>query len=385
MIKRKITDYILNSMEIFPVVSILGSRQVGKTTLAKDIKKILENKNKDTIYLDLELPSDLNIINNAELFFENNKEKTIIIDEIQVKPELYPIIRAHIDKKRRNGAFILLGSSSSTLKKNTSESLAGRIIQHILNPFDFLETGDDKEKINRLWLRGGYPESFLAKNDSNSFLWRSAFLKTFFERDIPQFGINIPSQKLKQFWQMISHYHGQVWNASQIARSLGLSAPTIRNYMEIFEETFLVRRLSPYYVNLKKRITKSPKFFIIDSGMFHLTHNIEDLNSLLGFPMAGASWEGFVIEQIIRNLDNKTEYYYYRTQTGNEVDLVLKENDSITAIEVKLSMTPKLSKGLKISMDDLNAEKGFIIYPGEKRYSLSDKVEAISLKEFIDL
>jgi len=385
MIKRKITDYILNSMEIFPVVSILGSRQVGKTTLAKDIKKILENKNKDTIYLDLELPSDLNIINNAELFFENNKEKTIIIDEIQVKPELYPIIRAHIDKKRRNGAFILLGSSSSTLKKNTSESLAGRIIQHILNPFDFLETGDDKEKINRLWLRGGYPESFLAKNDSNSFLWRSAFLKTFFERDIPQFGINIPSQKLKQFWQMISHYHGQVWNASQIARSLGLSAPTIRNYMEIFEETFLVRRLSPYYVNLKKRITKSPKYFIIDSGMFHLTHNIEDLNSLLGFPMAGASWEGFVIEQIIRNLDNKTEYYYYRTQTGNEVDLVLKENDSITAIEVKLSMTPKLSKGLKISMDDLNAEKGFIIYPGEKRYSLSDKVEAISLKEFIDL
>ncbi|MGM0609400.1 MAG: ATP-binding protein, partial [Candidatus Muiribacteriota bacterium] len=197
MIKRKITQNILKSMEIFPAISILGSRQVGKTTLAKNILEILNNQKIDSIYLDLELPSDFNILNNSELFFENNQNKTIIIDEIQVKPDLYPIIRAFIDKNRKNGKFILLGSSSPALLKESSESLAGRIKQHILNPFDILETGTSKQNINNLWLRGGYPESFLATSGENSLLWRNAFLKTFFERDIPQYGINIPSIKLK--------------------------------------------------------------------------------------------------------------------------------------------------------------------------------------------
>lgn len=383
MIKRNLAKNILKSMEIFPVLSILGSRQVGKTTLAKEIKKIIEKNNIETVYLDLELPSDYNILSNIELFFENNQNKTIIIDEVQVRPDIYPVLRGIIDKNRKNGAFILLGSSSPGLQKNSSESLAGRITEHVLNPFDITEVGFDKSNLNKLWLYGGYPESFLAQNDENSYLWRISFLKTFFERDIPQLGINIPAQKLKHFWQLICHYHGQVWNASQISRNIGLSATTVRNYMFILEETFLVRRLEPYFVNIKKRIIRAPKYYVIDSGLFHASHNIIEFNTLLGFAMSGASWEGFVIEQIIRNLDYSFEFFYYRTQTGNEIDLILKKGNNIYAVEIKMSMSPAISKGLRIGMEDIKAESAYIIYPGEKSYYLDKNIMVSSLNEFL--
>ncbi|MFW5782087.1 MAG: ATP-binding protein [Candidatus Muiribacteriaceae bacterium] len=383
MIKRNLENKIIESLEYFPVISILGSRQVGKTTLAKKIKKIVEKNRSDAIYLDLELPSDMNIIENAELFFENNKEKMIIIDEVQRRPDLFPVLRAIVDKDRRNGRFILLGSSSPALKKETSESLAGRISQHILHPFDISETGLSGENIKKLWIRGGYPDSFLAKNDIASFKWRMAFQQTFFERDLPQLGINVSSVMIKRLWQMICHYHGQTWNASQIARSLGVSAPTVRSYMNILEETFLIRRIEPYYINIRKRLSKSPRYYIVDSGLFHLSSGIEDYNEILSFNMAGASWEGFVIEQIIRNLSFNTDYYYYRTQTGNEIDLILKKGNNITAVEIKLSMSPKVSKGLKISLDDIQADQAFIIYPGDKDYRVAENVEVVSLESFI--
>lgn len=376
MIKRIIQKQVEESLTTFPVVGILGPRQVGKTTLAKEIQKKISS----SLYLDLELPSDYNKLVEPELFLSEQKDKLIIIDEIQQKPELFSVIRALVDQDRKNGRFLILGSSSPNLLKQSAESLAGRIIFHNLPTFLITELGENKKIIDRLWLRGGFPDSFLAKKEETSIDWRESFIKTYLERDIPNFGIKIPSIQLRRFWMMLAHTHGSLWNASKIAVSLGVSSPTAKNYLDILEETFIVRQLLPFYPNVKKRIVKSPKVYLRDSGLLHSLFNIGSKEELLGHPVAGHSWEGFVIEQIINMITKKHTSYFYRTSAGAEVDLLVVKGDRpVLCIEVKLSLSPLPTQGFFNAMDDLNCKEGIIVYPGDDTYSIKHNVKVIPI------
>ncbi len=381
MIKRKIQKEVKESLKTFPVVGILGPRQVGKTTLAKEIQK----KFTSSLYIDLELPSDYNKLSEPELFLSEQKNKLIIIDEIQQKPELFSVIRALVDKDRKKGQFLILGSSSPNLLKKSSESLAGRIVFQYLSTFLIKEIGKNKRSIDRLWIRGGFPDSFLAPKEETSLDWRESFIKTFLERDIPNYGIKIPSIQLRRFWMMIAHSHGSIWNASKIAVSLGVSPPTVKNYLDILEETFIVRQLLPFYPNLKKRIVKSPKVYIRDSGLLHTLFSIGSKEELLGHPIAGHSWEGFVIEQVINILPKKYSYFFYRTSAGAEIDLVIVKGDKpVLCIEIKLSLTPVPTQGFFNAMNDLNCNKGIIIYPGVDAYSIRHNVKVIPINKIYD-
>ena len=381
MIKRIIQKDVENSLSTFPVVCILGPRQVGKTTLAKEIQKKISS----SVYIDLELPSDYNKLNEPELYLSEQKNKLIIIDEIQQKPELFSIIRALVDQDRKNGRFLILGSSSPDLVKQSSESLAGRIVFHNLSAFLITELENDKKTVDKLWIRGGFPDSFLAKNEEASLNWRESFIKTYLERDIPNFGIKIPSIQLRRFWMMLAHSHGSLWNASKIASALGVSAPTAKYYLDILEETFIVRHLPPFYSNIKKRLVKSPKIYIRDSGLLHNLFGIENKEGLLGHPAAGHSWEGFVIEQVINMLPKKYTFYFYRTSSGAEVDLVVVKGDKpVLCIEVKLSLSPVPTQGFFNSMIDLHCYNGIIIYPGNDTYSIKNDVKIMPILKLQD-
>ncbi len=378
MIKRIIQKDVENSLSTFPVVCILGPRQVGKTTLAKEIQKNIS----PSVYIDLELPSDYNKLNEPEFYLSEQKNKLIIIDEIQQKPELFSIIRALVDQNRKSGRFLILGSSSPDLIKQSSESLAGRIVFHNLSTFLITELERDKKTIDKLWIRGGFPDSFLAKDEEVSLAWRESFIKTYLERDIPNFGIKIPSIQLRRFWMMLAHSHGSLWNASKIASALGVSAPTAKYYLDILEETFIVRNLPPFYSNVKKRLVKSPKIYIRDSGLLHNLFEIENKEELLGHPAAGHSWEGFVVEQVINVLPKKYTFYFYRTSSGAEVDLVIVKGDKpVLCIEVKLSLSPLPTQGFFNSMIDLHCNNGIIIYPGSDTYSIKNSVKVMPISK----
>jgi len=378
MIKRIIQKEVENSLSTFPVVCILGPRQVGKTTLAKEIQKNIS----PSVYIDLELPSDYNKLNEPEFYLSEQKNKLIIIDEIQQKPELFSIIRALVDQNRKSGRFLILGSSSPDLIKQSSESLAGRIVFHNLSTFLITELERDKKTIDKLWIRGGFPDSFLAKDEEVSLAWRESFIKTYLERDIPNFGIKIPSIQLRRFWMMLAHSHGSLWNASKIASALGVSAPTAKYYLDILEETFIVRNLPPFYSNVKKRLVKSPKIYIRDSGLLHNLFEIENKEELLGHPAAGHSWEGFVVEQVINVLPKKYTFYFYRTSSGAEVDLVIVKGDKpVLCIEVKLSLSPLPTQGFFNSMIDLHCNNGIIIYPGSDTYSIKNSVKVMPISK----
>jgi predicted AAA+ superfamily ATPase len=376
MINRQIREHIERSLNQYPVVGILGPRQIGKTTLAKTIT---EHYTKKVVYLDLELPSDLNKLHDSELYLSQFFDALVIIDEIQRMPSLFPLLRALVDKRRISGRFLILGSASPDLIRHASESLAGRIIYHELSPFHLNETGYGY--VQNLWLRGGFPLSYLAQ-DEESFVWREAFIKTYLEMDIPQLGFKIPSFQLRRFWTMLAHSHGQLWNASHLAKSLGISAPTVRTYLDILEETFVVRRLQPYHINIKKRLIKSPKVYIRDSGLLHALLSIRTLDDLQSHPSVGSSWEGFVIEQIIGFMENSQQVYFYRTNAGAEIDLLLfdRKNRPI-AVEIKYSASPKVEKGYWIAYEDLSCKKGFIVYPGNESYPLGKNVFALPLKD----
>lgn len=376
IIKRKLQNEIIESLKQFPVVGILGSRQVGKTTLAKEIQQNFPK----SIYLDLELPSDYNKLEETELFLSSFQDELIIIDEIQQKPELFSIIRALVDQNKIPARFVILGSSSPDLIKKSSESLAGRIYYHLLNPFSINEVGNDSDSIDKLWIRGGYPNSFLAENIDLSYKWREAFIQTFLERDIPKFGIKIPTIQLSRFWSMIAHIHGNLWNASKIAASLGVTPPTSKSYLDILEGTFIIRQLQPYLANTKKRLVKSPKVYIRDSGLLHSILKIKTKSELFGNPTSGHSWEGFVIEQVLNNLSSDFGVYFYRTSAGAEIDLVITKGDSpVYCIDAKLSLTPQVSAGFLNALDDLKCEKGFVVYPGKDIYPVKENVTAIPI------
>jgi uncharacterized protein len=381
MIPRILKKNIVQSLSQFPVVGILGSRQVGKTTLAKEIKTTID---KPSIYIDLELPSDLNKLHDPELYLNQftNTDTLVIIDEIQRKPDLFPLLRALVDKDRKPGSFLILGSASRDLIKQSSETLAGRIIYHELTPFNAKETGTDTQNITKLWLQGGYPDSFLSENNALSYKWRDAFIRTYLERDIPQLGIRIPADRLRNFWTMIAHCHGQLWNASQISKSLGITAPTVKYYLSILEETFILRQLQPYFRNIKKRLVKSPKIYIRDSGLLHSLLMTQTLDDLQGHPQVGNSWEGFIIEQVTSLLPQEWQTYFYRTSAGAEVDLVIfKPGQKPIAIEIKYSSAPKVSKGFWTAFEDLNCEKGYVIYPGKESYPIGKDVYTLPITD----
>lgn len=376
MYKRHLTNLVKKSLDQFPVCAVIGSRQVGKTTLAIHVAQELFPGNH--VHLDLENPQDLNRLSEPQLYLERQQGKLIIIDEIQRKPELFPLLRFLADQK--GFRFLILGSSSPELMKQSSESLAGRVEYLELPPLTLQEVGPTQPNMDMLWLRGGYPRSYLAPGEEESFRWRSAFAQTFLERDLPQFGIRVPAPTLRRFWQMTAHFHGQIWNGQKISQSMDITTPTAKHYLDILENTFILRTLQPYATNLKKRLVKSPKIYFRDSGLLHQSLDILSQDALLGHPSLGSSWEGFAVEQIIRRSAPFSRFYFYRTSSGAEVDLVeIRPDRKPILYEMKYSLSPSPSKGLRSCMTDLDPEAAYLVYPGAESYPVDAKIQVRSL------
>jgi predicted AAA+ superfamily ATPase len=366
-IHRQKEGDLLQALKYFPVAAVLGPRQCGKSTLAKYIV----SKRKNTIYLDLQRPSDLRKLTDPELFFHTHRDKLICIDEVQIGPDIFPILRAEVDAERKPGRFLLLGSASQDLIRKSSESLAGRIHYIELTPFTFCElVAEDpkyRSELLKIWRRGGFPESVLAPTDSISMIWREDFIRTYLERDIAQFGFSVAPQVMRRFWSMLAHYHGQPLNLSRLGQALGVTHPTIKRYLDILEQTYMVRSLRPYNANLKKRLVKSPKVYIRDSGVLHALLEIESMDALLGHPVVGFSWEGMCIEQIIAAKPD-WRASFYRTSSGEEIDLVLERGQKKLAFEFKASMSPKVSRGFKSTLEVIQPDHTWIVAPVEEPY-----------------
>lgn len=380
MIKRILETKIREALLRSPAVALLGPRQVGKTTIAFNISEKIPS-----VYLDLESTLDLQKVQDIISFHDANKDRLIILDEIQRLPEVFSPLRGIIDQERRKGnkseQFLFLGSASIDLLRQSSESLAGRIAYLELFGINLLEYGHN---INTLWLRGGFPESLLALSEKNSLEWRLDFIKTYLERDIPQLGPRIPAQTLERFWTMLAHHQGTVLNAASLARNLDVSGVTIGRYLDLMTDLLLIRRLKPWTFNIGKRLVRSPKIYIRDSGITHALLNIADHNQLLGHPVVGGSWEGFVIENILSVAHSGVQAFYYRTPGGAEIDLVLEFSGSEKwAIEIKRSSSPTLSKGFHIACDDIKPEKRYAVYAGTDSFSLGNGVNAISLSDLM--
>ena len=379
MIERSLANTLLDSLSRFPVVGLMGARQVGKTTLARDLVTHLAG---GSVYLDLERPSDLAKLNEAELYLEMHAGELVILDEVHRKPDLFPVLRALVDADRRNGRFLVLGSASLEMIRQSSESLAGRIIYHELAPFALQEVGNADDDIRRLWSRGGFPMSYLAPSDKDSFMWREAFIRTYLERDIPSLGLRIPSTVLGRFWQMVAHSHGQLWNASKIASGLGVKGHAVRHYLDILQETFLVRQLLPFHANLKKRLVKAPKVYLRDSGLLHALLGLQSIDDLMGHPSVGSSWEGWVIEQILSMTPSQWKASFYRTSAGAEIDLVLSPpgNRSPIAFEIKFSSDPKPERGFWSGIADLGCTEAYVICPTTESYPLDRNVHTLPVR-----
>ncbi len=364
-------------MPDIPVVGIIGARQVGKTTLAKSL---LSNFN-DVVFLDLEKKSDRQIIENTEDFLNLNKGKVICIDEIQMMPDVLAEMRNFVDNNN-DTKFIVLGSSSPDILRNSSESLAGRIFYFELQSFLWQEI-KNKTSMKDYHLLGGMPKSILAKKKELSFVWLKNYIRTFLERDLRNFGFNIPPDTLHRLWQMLAHLNGQILNSSQLANSLGLTHTTIKTYIDILSNTFMLRILQPYHINVKKRLVKSPKVYFRDTGVLHTLLNIETYNDLFAHPVYGSSWEVTVIENVIAKYKN-WNYYFYRTATGNELDLVLTKANRVIAIEIKSSNTPKLTKGFWYAIDDIKATEAYVIAPVRMPYPLKKNIMVYPLNDFLE-
>lgn len=354
-----------------PVAALLGPRQCGKTTLAR-----LYAESHPCEYFDLEDPADMNRLSAPMMALESLKG-LIIIDEIQRKPELFEVIRVLADRTPNPSQFILLGSASPHLVKGVSESLAGRVAFVEMGGFDMRETGVDN--FRTIWLRGGFPRSVLAESDEKSMIWRKNFIQTYLERDIPQLGISVPALTLRRFWTMLAHYHGQVWNAAELARSMGNSESTVRRYLDLLNGTFMIRQLQPWYENIGKRQVRSPKVFIRDSGILHTLLSIETGTELMSHPKYGASWEGFALEQVLTMLE-ENNCYFWSTYSGAEIDLMVHRKGRRYGFEFKCADAPKITKSMRIASEDINLAHIYVIYPGTKSYPLSDKITVLSIR-----
>jgi predicted AAA+ superfamily ATPase len=380
MIQRRLEAQIKEALKRSPSVALMGPRQVGKTTIALNISETTPS-----VYLDLESRIDLQKVQDIEAFHRENSDKLIILDEVQRLPEIFAPLRGIIDRERRKGnragQFLFLGSASIDLLQQSSESLAGRIAYMELHPVDALEyTKGNPDTLNALWVRGGFPESLLSESDQNSLDWRHDFIKTYLERDIPQLGPRIPAETLERFWTMLAHNQGTVLNAAHLARNLDVSGVTIGRYLDLMTDLLLVRRLKPWIANVGKRLIKSPKIYVRDSGITHALLNIPDYNSLLGHPVVGGSWEGFVIENIMAVAPSRVQPYYYGTPRGAEIDLVLEFPGGMKwAIEIKRNSAPSLSKGFYAGCEDIKPDKRFVVYSGSDSFPMGEDITAISL------
>ena len=375
MIQREqYRQHIYKALSRSRITALLGPRQCGKTTLAR-----LINEERGGDFLDMESPADLSKIQAPELYL-GSRNGLIIIDEIQNRPELFPVLRVLADRKGENGSFLILGSASPELIKNASESLAGRVEFIDLQGFNLKEIGSSESE--KLWLRGGFPLSFLAKSDADSSAWREGFVRTFLQRDIPQLGINVPATTLRRFWTMLAHNHGQILNKSQLASSMGMSHTTIQSYIDILSATYMIRPLQPWFANMKKRQVRSPKIYFTDTGILHHLLGITSYNELLSHPIYGTSWESFAMEQILRT-SSVSEPYFWSTFSGAEIDLLLIKSNERIGIEFKTSEAPKTTKSMHSAIQDLELTKLIVIYPGKERYLIHEKIEVCSLEAYL--
>jgi hypothetical protein len=383
MIPRNLFPLVLERLNQFPAVALLGPRQVGKTTLALQIAE-----QQQAVYLDLEAPQERIKLQDPILYFKLHTDKLIILDEVHRFPELFNVLRGWIDAGKReglkNGRFLLLGSASPELLRQSGESLAGRIAYLELQAFNLMEVGTNA--LNPLWLRGGFPDSFSAPTDAQSMIWRQQFLRTYLERDIPQFSPRLPTETIRRLMVMLAHLQGGLFNASELGRSLGIDNKTVSRYIDLLTDLLLLRRLEPYHINIGKRLVKSPKIYLRDSGIVHSLLGITSQEQLLSHPVAGGSWEGFIIENVLSVTPEGTTAYFYRTTGGAEADLILiLPNQDRYLIEIKRSVTPQISKGFYTAQEDITPQSSFVVYAGTERYPLKEKVEVISLSELLAL
>ena len=369
MIERKrITQHISKALERGRIVSLLGPRQCGKTTLARTFVEPGSSS-----YFDLENPIDSTKMIQPKNVLMGLKG-TVVIDEVQRHPELFPILRVLADRRPLPAKFLILGSASPDLIKHSSESLAGRLERIIINGFSLNEVGANV--FERHWLRGGLPLSFLARTNEESFIWRREYVQSFVERDLPSYGVSLPPLTLLRFWTMLAHYHGQVFNSSEIARSLGIGVPTVKRYLDVLTGVFMVRQLQPWFANIKKRQVKAPKIYFYDTGILHALLGVHTMNDLLAHPKHGASWEGYVIEEVIHAVE-PDDVYFWATHQGAEIDLVFFKGGRMYGVEIKRSDAPTLTPSMRIALEDLKLERIVVIYPGQQRYLLHDQVEAV--------
>ncbi len=378
MKRTKFIDIISQYFNVTPIVAILGPRQCGKTTLARmyaEKNGLLAKEN----YFDLEDLADFERLQAPQTTLSFLKG-LIIIDEIQRKPELFQTLRVLVDKPNLQQKFLILGSSSKELLKQSSESLAGRISYVELTPFSYEEVGE----VEKLWFRGGFPRSYLATNDEDSLLWRKSYVKTFIEQDIPNFGFDIPAPQLRRCWMMLTHYHGNIFNASEIGKSLQLSYKMIQNYTDILTNTFMIRQLQPWFENISKRQVKSPKIYFRDSGIYHTLLGLENHSALLTHPKLGQSWEGFALEEVIRHHQaDPFDCFFWATHSSAELDLIIFQNGNRLGFEFKFTDSPKLSKSMMIAMKDLKLDKLTLIYPGDKSFPLAENISATGLTNYL--
>jgi hypothetical protein len=379
MIERRLAAQLKDAIAHTPAVALLGPRQVGKTTLALEV-----GRNFDALYLDLESEQDRAKLAQPELYLADHQDQLVILDEVHRAPGLFPVLRGLIDRARRvgrsAGQYLLLGSASLDLLKQSGESLAGRIAYLELAPFNVLEA--PSLQTNELWVRGGFPDSLLAPDAARSLRWRQDFIRTYLERDIPQFGPRIAAETLRRFWGMLAHHQGGLLNTAQFARNLGVDAKTAAGYLDLLVDLLIVRRLPAWHANIGKRLVKSPKVYVRDSGLAHALLGIPDKETLLAHPVVGQSWECFVIENLLVNAGDRAQGYFYRTSGGAEIDLLLAWPDgSLWAVEIKRSLSPKVERGFHAACEDLSPVRKFVVYPGQERYRIAPDIEVISLTE----
>ncbi|MDB4409608.1 ATP-binding protein [Gammaproteobacteria bacterium] len=384
MLKRQITERLQATIAQVPAVALLGARQVGKTTLAKTIAKDI-----DSIYLDLEAPEDLLKLSDPTSFLSGHADKLVILDEIQRSPELFLVLRGLIDKSReqgrRAGQFLLLGSASMDLMRQSSESLAGRISYIEMSGLNLAEIDRNQQHRQTLWLRGGFPDSYLAADDDVAMDWLESLIRTYLERDIPQMGFRVPAARLRRLWTMLAHLQGETINYSKLASNLEVDAKTVSHYIDILTDLLLVRRLEPWHTNVKKRLVKSPRYYVRDSGILHRLLGINSYDTLLSNPVLGKSWEGFAVENILSVLPSRAESYFYRTAAGAEVDLVIKMPSSeVWAIEIKHGVAPKVGKHYSQTCDDVGAVHKYVLYGGDDEFAVRNDVKIISLSGLME-
>lgn len=383
MIKRVIAEQLNKHLAQIPAVALLGARQVGKTTLAKTL-----THDRNALYLDLEAPEDLLKLSDPGSFFSAHNDKLIILDEIQRAPDLFVVLRGIIDQNRqqgrKSGQFLLLGSASMDLLRQSSESLAGRIRYLEMSGLNLLETGDGRAERQKLWLRGGFPDSYLAEDDVASMDWLEDLIRTYLERDVPQMGFRIPAIRLRRLWTMLAHWQGEPTNYSKLGSNLEVNSKTVSHYIDVLTDLLLLRRLEPWHANVKKRLVKAPRYYVRDSGIHHRLLGIGNHDSLLSNPVLGKSWEGFVIENIHSVLPRGAETYYYRTSAGAEIDLLLKMPSSdLWAVEIKHGTAPRIGKHFNRTCEDVGAKQKYVIYGGEDEFSVGHNVTVISLAKFM--